>query len=186
MVQALPTQESIHAIAQPIIQSIKESGQYQEAIAQSVADKILETAEETAAQASEIIKDFNFAGDILKAFQEGGFSETLQGRLDSLGAIGEIVSLRLELALVIHANELAKLKSEAEKTLEIEVEAKKMATEARFEIKRNTMLTQMSWILNIFSLWPVLVLVLTSMSIGAIGGAILINSSTSQIDTGNR
>lgn len=166
--QASPIQE----ISTPIIEFIRESGLFQDAIAQAVADRVLETAEEMAAEAKDIINEIDFTNDILEAFLQGGFNEAFQGRLDALGALGEVVSLRIQLALIVHADELKKLQDEPNKTLLVEIQTKEEAIQSEYQIKRNALLTKMFWILNIFSLWPVVLFVAIFTTAGFVGGVV--------------
>ena len=171
MTQLLPP--NVEQIATPILDSLKQSGLFQDAIAQAVADRVVETAQEMADSASQVIQGIDFTEEILRAYKQEGFSEELQGRLDAIGALGEVVSLRIQLALIVHANELKKLQDESVRVLEVEVEIKKNAIESRYELKRNFMLTRMGWILNIFSLWPVVCLAVVFSAAGFIGGLVV-------------
>lgn len=161
----------IKEISSPILTSLKESGIFQAAIAQAVVDRVLETAEEMAASAEQVLDEIDFTDEILTAFKQHGFSAGLQARLDDLGAVGEVVSLRMELSLV-------RLQEKAEKILEVEEETKKVAIEARYELKRNFMLTRMSWFLNVFSLWPVVCLILVFSFGGFAAGVVFVRSQS--------
>jgi len=130
-----------------------------------------------AAEAKGIINEIDFTNDILEAFLQGGFNEAFQGRLDALGALGEVVSLRIQLALIVHADELKKLQDEANKTLLVEIQTKEEAIQSEYQIKRNALLTRMSWILNVFSLWPVVLFIIVFASAGFIGGVVYSRST---------
>jgi hypothetical protein len=164
---------SIAAIADPILESLKNDGIMQDVISKAVSDRIIETAEKIGSSARQEMEDIDWTSEILYAVDEQGFSKELQSRLDDLGALGEVVSLRIQISLINYTNELATLKQEKEQLQEVEKETIKLTLEKRWEIKRNARLTRIHWLLTIFSLWPVLSLILGCLFTGFIGGALV-------------
>jgi hypothetical protein len=172
MVQDLAKPTPIQEAAVPLLDSLKNEGVYQDAIARAVSDRIIETAQEIGSAARQEMEGINWATEILSAVSSQGFSESLQQRLDDLGALGEVVGLRIQLALVVYTNELATLREEADKLTATQQEALKLETEKRWEINRNGRLTRIQMLLTIFSLWPLLLGIPTLLGFGFIGGAI--------------
>jgi hypothetical protein len=180
MIQQAP-HPSISAIANPILSSLKEQGIMESVIARAVSDRIIDTAKQIGESARQEIEEIDWVREILRSVEGQGFSEGLQERLDELGALGEVVSLRIQLALITYTNELATLKEEAQKLQDIEGETKKITLEKRYEIRRNAMLTRMQWFLTIFSLWPAVCLIVLSVAIGFAWGAITVQNAQNNV-----
>jgi hypothetical protein len=180
MVQELAKPGTIQDAAAPLLESLKNEGVYQDAIARAISDRIIETAQEIGSSARQEMEGIDWATEILSVVANQGFSEGLQQRLDDLGALGEVVGLRIQLALVVYTNELATLQEESEKLTANQKEALKLEVEKRWEINRNGRLTRIQFLLTIFSLWPLLLGVPTLVGSGFIGGAIWHQQQVSQ------
>lgn len=126
------------------------------------------------------MEGIDWATEILSAVETQGFSESLQQRLDDLGALGEVVSLRIQLALVQYTNELAVLREASDKLVANEKEAVKLELEKRWEIQRNGRLTRIQWLLTAVSVWPLVIGLTLSTSFGFIGGVLWLGSMQQQ------
>lgn len=167
-------------LAQPLLDAIADDGIYQDAIAKAISDRIIETAQDIGSSARQQMEGIDWATEILSAVETQGFSESLQQRLDDLGALGEVVSLRIQLALVQYTNELAVLREASDKLVANEKEAVKLELEKRWEIQRNGRLTRIQWLLTAVSVWPLVIGLTLSTSFGFIGGVLWLGSMQQQ------
>jgi hypothetical protein len=170
----------ITELARPLLDSLKDDGIYQDAIAKAISDRVIDTAQEIGSAARQTMEGIDWASELLLSIETQGFSEDLQQRLDDLGALGEVVKLRIQLALVQYTNELALLKEESDKLVANEKEAVKLELEKRWEIQRNGNLTRIQWLLTALSFWPILLGLTISTSIGFLGGVLWLGSTQSQ------
>lgn len=171
----------IAELAKPLLDSLKEDGIYQDAIARAIADRIVETAQDIGSSARQQMEGIDWATEILAAVETQGFSEGLQQRLDDLGALGEVVSLRIQLALVLYTNELSVLREESQNLEASQKETLKLELEKRWEIQRNGRLTRIQWLLTVLSFWPIVLGLFISTSLGFIGGVVWLQSQQNQV-----
>ena len=137
------------------------------AVAMAVADRIVDQVEEVSNDLSRKMATVDWSTEILNAVQTGNISEELT---DTFGIFGNTVEIRLKLAIAEHAAEIERIRQETEETVELQEEAKKVALENRWQIWRNGHLTRIELVLTVFSLWPLVFLIITSLSIGVFLG----------------
>jgi hypothetical protein len=143
----------------PLLKALEIENVAGDAIAIAIADRIFAAAQEIGETARQQMADVDWAAEILRAVEEKGVSDEL---IKSFGGFGDCVGLRFQLALMEFSGEIIELRKTKSELLVIEEETKKVTLEKRWEIRRNGHLTRIEWSLSIFSLIPVLMMLLVS------------------------